>query len=331
MEATTIEEAVSLITEPTEAPKEAEAAEAVEVEDAEVIEEPIEAEAPTQEFESDDDDVDFELDDVEFDTTPEVEATEETNLIPVKVNGKEEMWTLDQLKQSAAGQGYINQRMQEIAQLEKQYTAQTQQLAQQREEQARREQQFLQFQQQAQEIGVAPPTPPSKEMFESDPIGYMEAKMNYEEEVGRYNQHVNQIRQMQMQQQAQEEAQEEAFKQEQARLLAERIPEIVDPEKGDKLKRDLLKVGVSYGFSEQEMAGVTDARYILALNDALKWRRLQQKKTAASKGGEQSTPVVKAGAKRRAGDGEAAARKKQQQKLRKSGRIEDALSLMIKP
>jgi hypothetical protein len=128
--ATTIEEAVSLITEPTEAP-EAEAAQAVEAEDAEVIEETTEAEAPTQEFESDDDDVD--LDDVEFDTTPEVEAAEETNLIPVKVNGKEEMWTLDQLKQSAAGQGYINQRMQEIAQVEKQYKAQAQQLAQQQQ------------------------------------------------------------------------------------------------------------------------------------------------------------------------------------------------------
>jgi len=51
---------------------------------------------------------------------------------------------------------------------------------------------------------------------------------------------------------------------------------------------------------------------------------------AAAKGEPQKT-VVKAGAKRRAGDGEAAARKKQQQKLRKSGRIEDALGLMLKP
>ena len=71
-------------------------------------------------------------------------------------------------------------------------------------------------------------------------------------------------------------------------------------------------------------------RRIRALNDAMKWRRLQNKKLAATKGEPQKT-VVKAGAKRRAGDGEAAARKKQQQKLRKSGRIEDALGLMLKP
>lgn len=318
--ATTIEEAVSLITEPTEAP-EPEAVETAEVEDAEVIEETTEAEAPTQEFESDDDDVD--LDDVEFDTTPEVEAAEETNLIPVKVNGKEEMWTLDQLKQSAAGQGYINQRMQEIAQVEKQYKAQAQQLAQQ-------QQQFLQLQQQAQQIGMTPPEAPSKELFDRDPIGYMEAKIQYDEAAAKYNQHVQQVQQLQQQQQAMSAQQRQQFLAQQAEILRQHLPEIADPEKGDKLKAELVQTGAHYGFSEAEIQGVADARYVRALNDAMKWRRLQQKKKDAVKG-EQPKPVVKAGAKRRANDGDAAARKKQQQKLRKSGRIEDALSLMLKP
>ena len=318
--ATTIEEAVSLITEPTEAP-EAEAAQAVEVEDAEVIEETTEAAEPTQEFESDDDDVD--LDDVEFDNTPEVEAAEETNLIPVKINGKEEMWTLDQLKQSASGQGYINQRMQEIAQVEKQYKTQAQQLAQQ-------QQQFLQMQQQAQQIGMTPPEAPSKELFDRDPIGYMEAKIQYDEAVGQYNQHIQQVQQLQQQQQAMSAQQRQQFLAQQAEILKQHLPEIADPERGDKLKSELVKTGAHYGFSEAEIQGVADARYVRALNDAMKWRRLQQKKKDAVKG-EQPKPVVKAGAKRRVGDGEAAAKKKQQQKLRKSGRIEDALSLMLKP
>ena len=327
MEATTIEDAVSLITEPTEAP-EAEAAEAVEVEEAEVIEETTEASEPTQEFESDDDDVD--LDDVELDTTPEVEAAEETNLIPVKVNGKEEMWTLDQLKQSAAGQGYINQRMQEIAQIEKQYNTKAQELTAQAQELALQHQQFLQLQQQAQQIGMTPPEAPSKEMFDSDPIGYMEAKMNYDEQMAAYNQHVAQVQQLQAQQQAAAQQQRQSYLQEQAQILQQHLPEISDPEKGEKLKADLVQTGVYYGFSEQEIQGVSDARYVRALNDAMKWRRLQDKKLQATKG-DAPKPVVKAGAKRRAGDGEAAARKKQQAKLRKTGKIEDALSLMMKP
>ena len=323
MEATTIEDAVGLITQPVEPPKETEAAEAVEVEEAEVIEE-TEAEAPTQEFESDYDDVDLDdLDDVELEDV-NIQEAEQPQLITVKSDGTEKQVTLDQLKQSYAGQDYIQRRMQEVAQMEKQFQAQTQQLAQ-------REQQLMQLEQQVQQIGMTPPTPPSKELFDEDPIGYMQQKMEYDEAVAQYNQRASQMQQLRAQQQAQTQAQQDAFKQEQAKILAERLPDIVHPEKGDKLKADLFNVGIGYGFSEQEMANVTDARYILALNDALKWRRLQQKKSNASKGTESTTPVVKAGAKRRAGEGEATARKKQQQKLRKSGRLEDALSLMLKP
>jgi uncharacterized phage infection (PIP) family protein YhgE len=227
------------------------------------------------------------------------------------------------LKQSAAGQGYINQRMQEIAQVEKQYKAQAQQLAQQ-------QQQFLQLQQQAQQIGMTPPEAPSKELFDRDPIGYMEAKIQYDEAAAKYNQHVQQVQQLQQQQQAMSAQQRQQFLAQQAEILRQHIPEIADPEKGDKLKAELVQTGAHYGFSEAEIQGVADARYVRALNDAMKWRRLQQKKKDAVKG-EQPKPVVKAGAKRRANDGDAAARKKQQQKLRKSGRIEDALSLMLKP
>jgi hypothetical protein len=315
--ATTIEEAVSLITEPTEAP-EAEAAEAVEVEEAEVIDEPTEAEEPTQEFESDDDDVD--LDEIDLDY---IEEEPQPQLITVKSDGKEKQVTLDELKQGYAGQDYIQRRMQEVAQLEKQNKTQAQQLAQQH-------QQFLQLRQQAQQIGVQPPEAPSKELFDRDPIGYMEAKIQYDEAVVQYNQHVHQLQQLQQQQSMQEEQERQAFLQEQAQILQQYIPEIADPEKGDKIKSELVQTGVHYGFTEQEIQDVSDARYVRALNDAMKWRRLQNKKLAAAKGEPQKT-VVKAGAKRRAGDGEAAARKKQQQKLRKSGRIEDALGLMLKP
>ena len=315
--ATTIEEAVSLITEPTEAP-EAEAAEAVEVEEAEVIEEPAEAEEPTQEFESDDDDVD--LDEIDLDY---IEEEPQPQLITVKSDGKEKQVTLDELKQGYAGQDYIQRRMQEVAQLEKQNKTQAQQLAQQH-------QQFLQLRQQAQQIGMQPPEAPSKELFDRDPIGYMEAKIQYDEAAAQYNQHVQQLQQLQQQQSMQAQQQRQSFLQEQAQILQQHIPEIADPEKGDKIKSDLVQTGVHYGFTEQEIQNVADARYVRALNDAMKWRRLQNKKLAAAKGEPQKT-VVKAGAKRRAGDGEAAARKKQQQKLRKSGRIEDALGLMLKP
>jgi len=286
-------------------------------------------ETESEEFEEDENEVDESpSDNIEFDGEDDdsdlVEEVAETdNLIPVKVNGKEEMWTLDQLKQSAAGQGYINQRMQEIAQVEKQYQAQAQQLAQQ-------QQQVLRMYQQAQQVGVTPPVPPSTELFDKDPIGYMDEKIKYDEAKQRYDAQVQQVQQLQRQQQAAAEQQRMQFLAQQAEVLKQHIPDIADPEKGDALKADLVKTGTHYGFSEAEIQGVTDARYVRALNDAMKWRRLQDKKRAATRG-EPAKTVVKAGAKRRASEGQSAARKKQEQKLRKSGRIEDALSLMLKP
>jgi hypothetical protein len=297
------------------------------------------AEAPTQDVESEavediaegDDDVEASGDDIEdaeyveddqIDDDDLVEAAEDTNLIPVKINGKEERWTLDQLKQSAAGQGYINQKMQENAALEKQYKQQAQALAQQ-------QQQVLALYQQAQQGGLQAPTPPSKELFDQDPIGYMEAKLTYDEAKAAHDQQLMQLQGMHQQQAQQQQAAKQAYLAEQAEVLKQYIPEIADPEKGEKLKAGIMDAGIHYGFTPEEMAGVSDARYVRALNDARKYRQLVANKQKSQSKADGVRPVVKAGAKKRP-DGQAATRKKAHQRLQKTGSIDDALSLMLK-
>ena len=326
MEATSLENAVEAMLAPE--PSEENQSEAVEA-----------AETPTQDVESEavedvaegDDDVEASGEDIEdaeyveddqIDDEDLVEAAEDTNLIPVTVNGKEERWTLDQLKQSAAGQGYINQKMQENAALEKQYKQQAQALAQQ-------QQQVLAMYQQAQQGGLQAPTPPSKELFDQDPIGYMEAKLTYDEAKAAHDQQLVQLRGMQQQQAQQQQAARQAHLAQQAEVLKQHIPEIVDPEKGEKLKAGIIDTGVHYGFTPEEMAGVTDARYVRALNDARKYRQLIANKKKSQSKADGVRPVVKAGAKKRS-DGQAATRKKAQQRLQKTGSIDDALSLMLK-
>jgi hypothetical protein len=297
------------------------------------------AEAPSQDVESEavediaegDDDVEVSGDDIEdaeyveddqIDDDDLVEAAEDTNLIPVKINGKEERWTLDQLKQSAAGQGYINQKMQENAALEKKYKEQSQALAQQ-------QQQVLAMYQQAQQGGLQAPTPPSKELFDQDPIGYMEAKLTYDEAKAAHDQQLVQLRGMHQQQAQQQQAARQAYLAEQAEVLKQYIPEIADPDKGEKLKAGIIDTGVHYGFTPEEMAGVSDARYVRALNDARKYRQLVANRQKSQSKADGVRPVVKAGAKKRP-DGQAATRKKAQQRLQKTGSIDDALSLMLK-
>lgn len=276
--------------------------------------------------EYDEADIDDASDNIELDALDDdddlVEASDTANLIPVKVNGKEEMWTLDQLKQSAAGQGYINQRMQQVAALEKQYKAQSQALAQQ-------QQQVLALYQQAQQGGVQRPTPPSRELFDTDPIGYMEAKIQYDEQAAAYNNQVRQLQAMQQHQQQQTAAQRQQFLQQQAEVLKQHLPDIADPKKSEAIKASLMETGNFYGFTEQEMGAVADARYILALHDAARYRQLVNKRAKATSQPTESLTPVKAGAKRRVNSGKAATRKKAQTRLQKTGSINDALSLIL--
>ena len=263
-----------------------------------------------------------EYDDVEIDDEDLVEAqAEDTNLIPVKVDGKEEMWTLDQLKQSAAGQAAINKRFQEAAEARKQIQQQAAVLQQQ-------QQQILQLHQQAQYGGLQAPTPPTRELFESDPIGYMEEKLKYDESKAQYDQNLFQMQQMQQQQAQRQTQAHQSYLQEQAEILKQHIPEMADPEKGERLKGELVNVGMEYGFTADEMAAVSDARYVRALNDARKYRALVAKRKSTQAKGEKARPVVKAGAKKRQ-DGNAATRKKAQSRLQKTGSIDDALSLIL--
>jgi tRNA(Phe) wybutosine-synthesizing methylase Tyw3 len=293
-----LSEAVDEITEPT----------GEEVEDVAESEDDIEA--------SDEDDYDDQIDDEDL---VEVEA-EDTMLIPVKVDGKEEQWTLDQLKQSAAGQAAINKRFQEAAEARKQIEQQAAALQQQ-------QQQVLQMYQQAQQ-GVQEPVAPSRELFDSDPIGYMEEKLKYDEAKAQYDQQMYQVHQMREQQTKQQAQAQQAYLQEQAELLKQHIPEIADPVKGAQLKEDLMQIGMDYGFTAEEMAGVSDSRYVRALNDARKYRALVAKRKQTQAKGQKARPVVKAGAKKTQ-DGQAATRKKAQSRLQKTGSIDDALSLIL--
>jgi len=322
-ESTSLENALDSIIEP--------AAEETEGNNqSEPVEEIIEDDGPddeeTGEYDDDIEDTsdegeEIDLDDVEIDDEDPVEATEDTRLIPVKVDGKEEHWTLDQLKQSAAGQAAINKRFQEAAEARKQLEQQHAVLQQQREQVVRLHQSYQQGNLQA-------PVPPTKEMFQDDPISYMEQKLEYDDAKSVYDNQMIQVQALERQNQEFQLNQHNVYLAEQAELLTKYIPDIVHPEKGQPLKDALVKTGVHYGWTEKEMQDVSDSRYVRVLNDARKWNQLVAKKEAAQANGQKARPVVKPGAKKRQ-VGNNATRKKAQQRLQKTGSIDDALSLII--
>ena len=325
MESTTLEDAVDSLLAPSEETSEDNnfdaAVDAMIEPDDDQSEEVEVADEEQDDVEASSEDQGDDLDDVEIDDEDQVEATEDTVLYTVKVDGKEEQRTLDQLKQGYAGQSAIGRGLQENAQVRKQ-------LEQEKALFQQQQQQFFQLHQQAQSGGLQAPTPPTRELFESDPIGYMEEKLKYDESKAQYDQNLFQMQQMQQQQAQQQTQAHQSYLQEQAEILKQHIPEMADPEKGEKLKGELMNVGMEYGFTADEMAAVSDARYVRALNDARKYRALVAKRKSTQAKGEKARPVVKAGAKKRQ-DGNVATRKKAQSRLQKTGSIDDALSLIL--
>ena len=263
-------------------------------------------------------------DDVEIDDEDPVEAqAEDTNFFSVKVDGKEEQWTLDQLKQSAAGQAAINKRFQEAAEARKQIEQQASALQQQ-------QQHIVQLYQQAQQGGLQAPTPPTRELFESDPIGYMEEKLKFDEAKAQYDQNMQQYQAVQQQQTQSQRAAEQAHLQEQAEELQRYIPEFADPEKRTAfIQNTSNKAKQHYGLTDDQIGTVKTAVETRILSDAIKYRELVAKRKSVQSKGEKARPMVKAGARKRP-DSNADTRKKAQVRLQKTGSDADALSLMFK-
>lgn len=322
--ANTIEAAVEQLIQVPDTITEDATEEVVEASSEETIEEPQDETEIVEETENDaDDDLldHFDADDeLDGETAAPLELSDDLE-IEYKADGQMKKATLGELKRDKAGQDYIQRRMQEIAQLEKQVQEQSNALAQQQN------QQLEQFQK-AQQNGLSEPSPPSKELFNNDPIAYMEAKLSYDEAKAEYDTNAQHFLQMEQQKEQRKQQQLQAFSRQQTQILTEKLPVLADPQKGPVIKNDLLEVGEHYGWTQQELENVYDHRYILALYDAMRFRKLVQKRGKATSK-KQSIAPVKAGAKKMPNVGNAKARKQKQDRLRKTGSIDDAVDLIL--
>jgi hypothetical protein len=140
---------------------------------------------------------------------------------------------------------------------------------------------FMQVVQTIQEHGFkAPPQAPDIAMMDKDPIGYMQAEARYRKDAAEYQTQQHQIQQTaaahrQMQDRAMAE-----FVTEQGKVLQSRIPEFADASKAREITGKIRNTASeAYGFTDQELSGIVDARQVLALHDAMKWRELQAART----------------------------------------------------
>ena len=306
-----------------------------EVAEAEVIEsevDEVETEAEETEVEdsddSDDADADEDADEDEYEgdegeiDSEELDDQAETKLYPVKIDGEIVNVTLSDLTKGYGGDQFNQKNMRHNAEQRKQAEEAFNSLNQQRA-------QLDQYVQQISQNGlVAKPVPPSRELFTNDPLGYLDADLEYRENVELYQNEQNQLQHNRAAvQKAQAEA-NQANLQNQQEELKRLIPDFADAKKATKLKDSLIEHGKRRNFTEAELNSVVDARTMHVLHESMLWRQSLEGKSDVKAKLKKARPLMKSGVKK-TGESANKVEQKLMSKLKKSGSINDAAALLF--
>jgi len=288
-----------------------------EVEETEVDE----ADVEDSDYADDADEDEYESDEGEIESDEQAEQ-EEPDTFTIKVDGKDVSVTLDALKQSYSGQAYIQNGMKQAAEQRKQAEEAFNSLNQQRA-------QLDQYAQKLSQNGLmAKPVSPSRELFTNDPLGYLDADLEYREKMELYQADQNQLQHNHQEvQKAQAEANQAnlQYQQEQLKRL---IPDFADAKKATKLKDSLIKHGVKSGFTESELGSVVDARTLNVLHGDMLWRQSLEGKSNVQAKLKKARPLMKSGVKK-TGESAKSVETKLMSKLKKSGSVQDAAALLF--
>ena len=261
-------------------------------------------------------------DDLVDDTQEEVNETPGTYTI--KVDGKDVEVTLDELQAGYSRQADYTRKSQVLAEQRKQAD---EELAATQQERQRYLSQLEQFNTQADsKINELKSTDWTK-LKEEDPTEYMLKRDQYRElqENKRTVEEEQKSLQYKSQQEQQAKWQEELGRQQE--IMAQRLPEWNDPTKGAKLKQDIKSFAVKTGFSEQEVDSLIDARSVDVLHKAMLYDNLLAAKISNKKA-KVVPKVTRPGSPATKGEISSDKVKAQRARLRKTGHVKDATSLL---
>lgn len=300
-------------------------------EDQQDLQQPDEGDAPEQ----------AEADDVDEGEEPEVDEADEAEdeseadaedeapaeqLFTVKVDGREQQVPLSELLRGYSGQAYIQKGMQEVAATKQE--AESVYIALQSERQ-----QLAQMVQAVQsgQVSLQPPQKPDESLLQTDPIGYLEARVKYDNDVATYQQTQQQLQQVtQQQSEAQQRAYMAHLAQEQQKLT-QVIPAFANPETAAKVKQDLIATGTEiYGYTADELRQVADHRALRVLHDAAQYRRLMSgKKAVEAPTAAPKTPTIRPGAKPSVQANTRVKAEKAKAQMKRTGSVDDVAKFLL--
>ena len=288
--------------------------------------EPVEAEAPEEIDEQADDEEPIEAAEAdEVEETEEAEEVAETELVyTVKVGGEEVDVTEQELINGYQRQADYTRKSQALAEQRKANEAEIAQARELRDQYAAALQQVEQ---------IFTPQDPGEEhwnkLYESDPLEYVRARDQFRSQQEAFQKVISERQQLSQQQQAEMAQQREAHLAEQREEMMRRIPAWSDPDVFAK-ERDSLKAWANdAGITDEEIAGITDARAVETLRKAWLYDQLVTDKAVKKKKAKPAPKVSRAGQPKGKVDGQVRRKQAAMKKLSKTGKLNDAVDYLL--
>ena len=274
----------------------------------------------SEETESEEEEVseqDVSQDEEQIDTQ---EKLEDSPSYTVKVNGQELDVTLDELRNGYSRDADYRQKTEELSHQRKQFQSESEKQRQDYSQKLNELNQRLSNAQQ--DLNAEINSADLDKLYEEDPTEAARVERKLKKKQDALNQSIQKT-------QSEQKQQFETFLQDQQRKLVSKMPEFSDPAKASSLKANMKSTLNNYGFNDQEVAQVYDHRIVMLVNDAMKYRSMQNSKPNIAKKITKPSRPFSSGVKQSKSEANLKLRRDKFSRLKKSGSMKAAQDVFL--
>jgi len=262
------------------------------------------------------------------DETSEEVSQEQTNEIPqepdsthkVKVAGQEFDVSLNELKNGYSRDADYRRKTEELSYEKKQFVSESEKQRQDYSSKLNELNQLMSVAQQ--QLNTEINSADLEKLYEEDPTEAARIEHRLRRKQEKLNSAMAQT-------QSEQKKQFDGYLTDQKKKLTLKMPEFSDPTKASKLASSMKSTLTNYGFNDQEINQVYDHRIVVLVNDAMKYRSMQNSKPNLAKKISKPGRVFSSGVKQDKAEFNLTKRKEKLSRLKKSGNIKDATSIFL--
>ena len=274
----------------------------------------------SEETESEEEEVseqDVSQDEEQIDTQ---EKQEDSPSYTVKVNGQELDVTLDELRNGYSRDADYRQKTEELSHQRKQFQSESEK---QRQDYSQKLNELNQRLSAAQvDLNAEINSADLDKLYDEDPTEAARVERKLKKKQDALNQSLQHT-------QVEQKQQFESYLQDQQRKLVSKMPDFSDPAKASNLKANMKSTLNNYGFNDQEVAQVYDHRIVMLVNDAMKYRSMQNSKPNIAKKITKPSRPFSSGVKQGKSEANLKLRRDKFSRLKKSGSMKAAQDVFL--